>query len=133
MSLAPEASNLLAPRLAFLQNLINAFPPSIPEAPADGPIARYFGDLTIDPDEGPYYSVDRAWVRTFQVPDAEKPGLVQRGPYGLQLVHDYFIYFGGAPGIEANNGHLLVLEKVNTLISLIVNVYGAQNSQPRAT
>ncbi|OBZ67473.1 hypothetical protein A0H81_12663 [Grifola frondosa] len=51
----------LQAKLDNLKLLINALPPSCPSGTLDGPIAQNFGDYDVDVDEGPYFSVDRAW------------------------------------------------------------------------
>ncbi|KAJ2983075.1 hypothetical protein NUW54_g10670 [Trametes sanguinea] len=108
--------------LRVLKRLVDAIPSTAPEGSADGPLARNFSDLDLDPEEGPYYALDRAWVRTFQVPENQLQALVCRGQYGLSWVHDCLMSFSELPGMEANNGLYLMAEKIDWLNRLVTQV-----------
>ncbi|GBE89869.1 hypothetical protein SCP_1701950 [Sparassis crispa] len=121
-----EQQSNLRGRPNHLRLLVSALLPSVPVAPEDGPIAHHFGDFSVDEDEGPYYNVDKAWVHTFQVPEEQLAGLVSRGNYGLQLVYDFFAHFAELLNMEANDGLILLTQRVDTLIALITRVSGMQ-------
>ncbi|KAH9940998.1 hypothetical protein B0H21DRAFT_824659 [Amylocystis lapponica] len=118
---------LLDQRLNKLRLLIRGLPP-LPAGPEDGPIARYFGDFSVDPDEGPYYSVDRAWTRTFQVSDDKKAELICGGALGLPLILRFFEHFASLPDMERYNGLHLLSERIESLSQLILpKVYSSLN------
>ncbi|PCH34258.1 hypothetical protein WOLCODRAFT_15209 [Wolfiporia cocos MD-104 SS10] len=120
-------------RLSELQSLIDSLPSSLPHGTSEGPIARYFSDLSVDPDEGPYYSVDWAWTHVFQVSEHSKIKLVCRGEYGLQLIHNFLAYFITVPGIEKDNGLQLLEDRIGSLIDLITHVKAAFTAAQQAS
>ena len=105
-----------------LKTLGAMLPPALPLGTDTGPIARHFGHLDLDSDEGPYYALDRAWVRTFQVPDEEQKQLVCRGEFGIPLLHAALERVALHPAIEANNSLFLMGEKLQWLNRLIAAV-----------
>jgi len=50
---------------------IKALPKTLSAGDKNGPIAANFTSHKFDSDEGPYYSFDKAWNRTFQVLDTQ--------------------------------------------------------------
>lgn len=75
-------------KLNHLKRLVGALPSTIPAGSPDGPIARYFGDLTSDADEGPWYAIDRAWLRFSGPGERDEGAALQRSlwaPTGLFL------------------------------------------------
>ncbi|KAJ7937971.1 hypothetical protein B0H13DRAFT_2302063 [Mycena leptocephala] len=74
--------------LKALRARIRALPASIPEALPDNPLARYFGDLEIDAEEGAAYTANRQFERAFQVSEEEKHNRVLRGKFGMDLSVD---------------------------------------------
>ncbi|KAL1942606.1 hypothetical protein VTO73DRAFT_4846 [Trametes versicolor] len=122
-----SARQRVALGLTELNSLIGLLPHSVPLGTADSPLATHFGDLSIDPDEGPYYSVDRAWVRVFQRSEEERLALITRGEHGVTAALRFFQFFASAPGIEAHNSLLLVAEKIDTLNKLVARRICAAN------
>lgn len=110
--------SLLEDELKNLRLLVNNLPASLPAGAANGPFMRYFTEVEID-EEGPWYAVDRAWNRTFQVPDAEQLQLVTRGEYGISVVAKFFVWAAALPGLEAYNGLYMVAERVHRLNALV--------------
>jgi hypothetical protein len=83
---------------------------------------RYFTDLTFEPDERLYHSVDMAWTQTFKGTDVEKEGLVLGGPYGLRMVYTYLLHFSKQPEMEAFNGLNLLYLRATQLSELVKKV-----------
>jgi hypothetical protein len=48
--------------LSLSKKQVISLPKNLPEGSSEGPIARYFADLTFEPDEGVYCCVDMAWT-----------------------------------------------------------------------
>ena len=116
----PEPHKRLADALSDLRTLVNLLPESVPLGCSDDALAQHFSDYSVEEDEGPYYSVDRAWVRVFQGPEAEQLSKITRGPYGASLVKQFFEHFATIPGIEEHNGlQVLALrvEQFNRLLT----------------
>ncbi|KAF8835974.1 hypothetical protein BDN67DRAFT_984264, partial [Paxillus ammoniavirescens] len=110
-----QISLILADVLRVIEKLLH----SLVLGTADGPIASHFGNFDIDPDEGPYFTVNCAWERTFQ-----KTGeaVITGGQYGVKLVHDFLAHFLHIPGIEANGGLDLMLRHVHQLAEMLQKV-----------
>jgi hypothetical protein len=102
-----------------LEKIVAHLPSSVSCGTKDGPIATNFASHEFDISEGPYYSFNKAWERTFQVSEEEKKLRVVRGKYGLAIVHSYLVHFSKIAGIEANGGLYLMAEQVAALISTI--------------
>ncbi|KIK73194.1 hypothetical protein PAXRUDRAFT_179030, partial [Paxillus rubicundulus Ve08.2h10] len=62
----PRIEQKITSVLEDVLTLIGKLPPSLPVGTHDGPIASNFSNFDIDADEGPYFTVNRAWERTFQ-------------------------------------------------------------------
>ncbi|KIJ14787.1 hypothetical protein PAXINDRAFT_12359 [Paxillus involutus ATCC 200175] len=60
-----EQRQQITSALKDVLTLIKKLPLSLSGTP-DGPIAVNFTNFDIDDDEGPYFTVNRAWERTFQ-------------------------------------------------------------------
>ncbi|KAF8834294.1 hypothetical protein BDN67DRAFT_1016652 [Paxillus ammoniavirescens] len=105
--------------LADVLKLIEKLPHSLPIGTPDGSIATHFSNFEIDADEGPYFTVNQAWERTFQ-----KAGesAITRGQYGIKVVHDFLVHFLQIPGIEANGGLNLMLGRVHQLMDMLKKV-----------
>ncbi|KAI8989212.1 hypothetical protein BD414DRAFT_482623, partial [Trametes punicea] len=101
--------------LQNLKSLISLIPEAAPVAAPDGPIARNFSDLDVSSEEGPYYALDKAWVRTFQVPQEEQERLVCRGEYGLEYLFKCLLWFSELPAMTANDGLFLLGERIEAL------------------
>jgi len=114
----PRALELLNQLKKAVANL----PMSIPEGDPSGPIATYLSDFSIDKEEGPFYSFNRAWERAFQQPEDERRKLIVRGKYGLQVAVAFVAYFLQAEGIEEHNAHNLVADRIENLLQLIHDV-----------
>jgi hypothetical protein len=113
----------LEKQLQKLSGLIKKLPSTLPCGAKDGPIAKYFTDHQHDTSEGLYYTFNQAWERIFQVPDDQKELHVVRGKYGLELVHTYALHFSNVPGIEENDSHSLMAQRIEGLIQTIERVY----------
>lgn len=94
--------------------------PDVAEGPADGLLAQHFSDHSID-EEGPWFTLNRAWERVFQRSEHEQQCLVSCGPYGLQLVYDFLKAVIKIDGISEVTG--LMLDRVTWLHTLIITVY----------
>lgn len=116
---SPELRQRVKDALSELDVLIGLLPASVPTGSPDDPLATYFGDLSIDAEEGPYYSLDRAWLRVFQVPEADQLSRITRGEFGTVVAHKFFKFFADAPGIEAHNGLFLLAERLSSLNCLV--------------
>ncbi|KIJ09602.1 hypothetical protein PAXINDRAFT_17307 [Paxillus involutus ATCC 200175] len=105
--------------LSDVLRVIEKLPHSLVVGTADGPIASHFSNFDIDPEEGPYFTVNRAWERTFQ-----KTGeaAITGGQYGVKLVHDFLAHFLHIPGIEDNGGLDLMLKRVHQLAEMLQKV-----------
>lgn len=88
-----------------LEVLIDLLPPVIPLGTSDGPFAKYFSDLSINQEEGPYYSFNWAWNHVLQVPNADRVQLITRSEYGINLLFRFFKFFSTALGIEATTDY----------------------------
>ncbi|KAF8587725.1 hypothetical protein K439DRAFT_1614151 [Ramaria rubella] len=115
---------ILKEQLATLQTRVWGLPKSLPEGTMDSPIARYFADLSFDADEGPYYSVDQAWTRTFEskLSNANREWLIVCGQYGLRMVYTFLHHFSKEPHMEEHNGLDMLLLCVNQLHELVQNI-----------
>ena len=119
----PHKREDLDASLKKLKLLINALPSTVPEGPPDGKIVKYFTDVEVDEDEGPYYSVDRAWTRTFQgLSDEEQQQLITRGRYGVTCIYKFLCDFAQKPGIEKYDGLHLMTVRVDALVALTARV-----------
>ena len=71
-----EACSHVSQLLTRLNTAIVSLPCSLPEGASDGPISKYLIDLSVDEDEGPYFSFNQAWECVFQKPEQERAKLV---------------------------------------------------------
>ncbi|KAF8127579.1 hypothetical protein EV363DRAFT_462861 [Boletus edulis] len=110
-----QVNSALAEVLVLIETLPNLLSLGTPE----GTIASNFSNFDIDEDEGPYFSVNQAWERTFQ---KAQEAAITRGPYGVKLVYDFFAHFLQIPGIEAHGGLDLMLMRVNQLGDMLRKV-----------
>ena len=67
--------------------------------------------------EGPYYALDRAWVRSFQGDEKKRLELISRGPLGMNLVHRRIVELAALP--EMDDSLPMVVDKVNVLCELV--------------
>ncbi|KAG2139819.1 uncharacterized protein EDB93DRAFT_1162592 [Suillus bovinus] len=118
-----EQQKQLAQSLADLHSVIAELPGSLPEAAEDGPIGHHLRDFSVDEDEGPFYSFNRAWERVFQHSENERQKLVMRGRHGVILAHDFAVHFAALPNIEQHDGLVLMNERIKALIKLLHDVY----------
>ncbi|KAF9231661.1 hypothetical protein BU15DRAFT_82120 [Melanogaster broomeanus] len=102
--------------LAEALKLIEKLPQSLPLGTAEGSIAENFGSFNIDDEEGPFFTVNRAWERTFQTTGE---AAITRGQYGIKLVHDFLLHFLHIPGIEAHGSLNLMLGRVHQLTTML--------------
>jgi len=109
----------LSDLLQQLRVLIKDLSSSLPIGDKDGLISKNFSSREFDKSEGPYFTFNKAWERTFQVSDEEKVKRIAKGKYGLDLVHSYVLHFSTIAGIEANGGLHLMAERVSALINFI--------------
>jgi hypothetical protein len=110
--------------LKALEDVIQLLPASIPLGTSDGKIARYFSDLDLEPDEGPWFTVDRAYTRVFQLAAGEElSSVITRGEYGLNLVFNVFKRFATENGMEKDGNYQLMSDRISKLLGLIANVY----------
>ncbi|KAI0832495.1 hypothetical protein BC628DRAFT_322714 [Trametes gibbosa] len=108
--------------LANLKTLISLIPEAAPIGDPSGPLVQNFSDLDLDSEEGPYYALDRAWVRTFQVPPEQQERLISRGQFGVEYVYNCLLTFAELPSMEANNCLFLLSERVESLNRLVARV-----------
>lgn len=87
-------------------------------APSTGVIACHFTDFSMDIDEGPVYSMDRAWTRTFQSV-SDRTQLIEGGPHSIQLILNYFQYFSKAKEIRTEAGLSWLDLKIRQLNDLV--------------
>ena len=118
-----EQQKQLAQSLADLHSVIAGLPGSLPEAAEDGPISHHLRDFSVDEDEGPFYSFNRAWERVFQRSENEQQKLVMRGKHGVILAHNFAVQFSALPNIEQHGGLNLMNERIKALIKLLHDVY----------
>ena len=71
MSSIDAQKQKLQTALQAFDAIIKALPKTLSAGDKNGPIAANFTSHKFDSDEGPYYSFDKAWNRTFQVPDTQ--------------------------------------------------------------
>ena len=64
-----EACSHVSQLLTRLNTAIVSLPCSLSEGAGDGPISKYLTDLSMDEDEGPYFSSNQAWEHVFQKPE----------------------------------------------------------------
>ena len=83
--------------------------------------------LQLDTEEGPYYAIDKAWIRTFQVPEDQQCGLVCRGEYGMPGLYKILAHVGNLPSMEPHGQLVLFAERLEWLNRLITQVYVNQN------
>ncbi|KIJ20514.1 hypothetical protein PAXINDRAFT_7753 [Paxillus involutus ATCC 200175] len=105
--------------LSDVLRVIEKLPHSLVVGTADGPIASHFSNFDINPEEGPYFTVNCAWEWTFQ-----KTGeaAITGGQYGVKLVHNFLAHFLHIPGIEDNGGLDLMLRRVHQLAEMLQKV-----------
>ncbi|KAG1754910.1 uncharacterized protein EDB91DRAFT_1242132 [Suillus paluster] len=120
MAQLSEQQKQLAQLLADLHSVIAGLPSSLPEAAEDGPISHHLRDFSIDEDEGPFYSFNRAWERVFQ-------------KHGVILAHDFAVHFSALPNIEQHNGLNLMNECIKALIKLLHDVAPTGSSKKAAS
>lgn len=118
MSQELSSKDQLDQLLLKLNTLVKKLPHTLPCGSKEGPLAKFFTNLEYDKDS-PYETFNTAWERVFQRSDDETRLLVTRGKYGLDLAHAYTVAFSKLPGIEANNGLGLVVQRIESLIKLI--------------
>ncbi|KAI0689463.1 hypothetical protein BC835DRAFT_1308345 [Cytidiella melzeri] len=114
--------HLLQSQLKTLCLLISNLPFTLPAGLPDGPLRKYFTDVDIDPDEGPWYSVDRAWTRVFQGTEEQQLALITSGPDGIGLVQHFSEWIAQQPGLAKYDGHYLTASKVYRVNELIIRV-----------
>ncbi|KIK77667.1 hypothetical protein PAXRUDRAFT_776864 [Paxillus rubicundulus Ve08.2h10] len=102
--------------LAEALKLIEKLPQSLPLGTAEGSIAENFGSFNIDDEEGPFFTVNHAWERTFQTTGE---AAITQGQYGIKLVHDFLLHFLHIPGIEAHGSLNLMLGQVHQLTTML--------------
>ncbi|KIJ11362.1 hypothetical protein PAXINDRAFT_15759 [Paxillus involutus ATCC 200175] len=115
-------SKLVSQLLDQLKEVANSLPTTLPDGTKDGPIAIHLSNLSVDEEEGPFYSFNRAWELVFQCTDTEKRKLIVRRKYGLKMVHSFTTHFVKLKGIEANGNLVLIAEHLKTLLQLITEV-----------
>lgn len=123
MSSIDAQKQKLQTALQAFNAIIKALPKTLSAGDKNGPIATNFTSHKFDSDEGPYYSFDKAWNRTFQVPDTQKIALIYRGKFGLQLVQAYLVHYAQLLRLEEDNGLYLVAERVEALNIFICKQY----------
>ncbi|KAG2110208.1 uncharacterized protein F5147DRAFT_651863 [Suillus discolor] len=133
MAQLSEEQKQLAQSLADLQSAITGLPGSLPEAAEDGPISHHLHDLSVDEDEGPFYSFNRAWERVFQCSEEEQQKLVVRGKHGIILAHNFAAHFAALPKIEQHDGLNLMNERIEVLIKLLHDVAPTGTSKKAAS
>lgn len=103
---------LLSQQLEHLRVLVNNLPLELPEGPHDGPLQQHFGSIDIDRTEGPYFTVDQAWTRTFQALNPEqREALVTRGPYGAQVIYQFFKIIAADKDVDMYDGLYLIARR----------------------
>ncbi|KIK74904.1 hypothetical protein PAXRUDRAFT_174357 [Paxillus rubicundulus Ve08.2h10] len=98
-----DARKHVSKMLGELRHAIATLLVSLPEGKKDGPLYMHLSDFSVDEEEGPYFSFNRAWELAFQRPKNEKPKLIVHGKYGLKVAHSFASHFANLNGIEAHN------------------------------
>ena len=102
-------------KLCELHVLITMLPESVPFGTQDGPLALYTS-LSPDPEEGAWFSIDKAWIRTFQgLTKEEQLAKITRGEHGALAVYNCYQHFSQLPGID-----LILLEDQIQKFSVLV-------------
>ncbi|KAI0685695.1 hypothetical protein BC835DRAFT_1309868 [Cytidiella melzeri] len=114
--------HLLQIKLETLRLLISNLPSTLPVGLPDGPLRKYFTDVDIDPDEGPWYSVDRAWTCVFQGTEEQQLALITSGLDGIGLVQHLFDWIAQQPGLAKYDGQYLTASEVYRVNELIILV-----------
>lgn len=111
--------------LAELKATVRRFEGSAaPEASRENPITIYFDDYSVDEEEGPVYSADRAWTRCFSSVDiTSRQAVLKRGKYGVQLIYKYFSHFAKLPSMEKINEHPWLEIKITQLNTMLNDLY----------
>lgn len=106
--------------LANLRVLIEGLPLSVPEGTEDGALVGAWGSLEDwkGEGEGPYYALDKAWLRSFQGDEKKQLAMICRGPFGMGLVHARISELVAEP--EMDDSLTMVLDKVKVLSELVV-------------
>lgn len=123
MAQLAEQRKQLSQSLTDLHSVIAGLPGSLPEAAEDGLISHHLRDFSVDEDEGPFFSFNRAWERVFQCSENEQQKLVMRGKHGVILAYNFAVHFAALPNIERHDGLNLMNERIKTLIKLLRDVY----------
>ncbi|KAK6974159.1 hypothetical protein R3P38DRAFT_2697455 [Favolaschia claudopus] len=105
--------------LKALRIRIAGLPESLPLASSDGPLARYFGDLEIDVEEGARYTANRQWERAFQVSKEEQQNRIARGKYGMDLVCPFLEFYSRQEGIRDTDGVGMLARRIRDLNSIL--------------
>lgn len=112
-------------KLLELQKTIKHLPKSIPLGKPNGIIATHFSSFELlDPDEGPWYTIDKACVRVFQ---GASEDVVTCGKNGMDLVHKFLAHFFTLPGMELHGSYRLLSDRITSLIELISKVYVSES------
>ena len=97
-------------------------PISVPSGTLDGWVSTKFNNREVDPDEGPWHTLDRAFVKCFQADHETIPlDNVLRGPHGMGAVICALHHFIPLP--EMDSSLILALNKINDLTALVVARY----------
>ncbi|KAK7691324.1 hypothetical protein QCA50_004718 [Cerrena zonata] len=98
-----------------LHTLITTLPVSVPLGKPDGALS-VFTRLAPDPDEGPWFPLNKAWIRTFQGLSKEDQ-LVQitRGEHGVLAVYKCYQHFAQLPGMDL----VLLGDQIRKFLNLV--------------
>ncbi|KAJ6545118.1 hypothetical protein B0H10DRAFT_2202993 [Mycena sp. CBHHK59/15] len=89
--------------LKALKKRIPSLPGSLPLGDAEGPLARYLGNLEVDAEEGAAFSANRQWERAFQASEEEQRKRIVGGKYGLDLVCPFLEFFSEQKGTKGTD------------------------------
>ena len=81
-----------------------------------GSIGKYFENKAFDESDGPIETIDKAYLRVFQVSEPEK--MVSRGKYGIAMVYNYFLHFSRLEAMEKDNGYSWLTDRVKRVVEI---------------
>ncbi|KAJ7111501.1 hypothetical protein C8R44DRAFT_742611 [Mycena epipterygia] len=109
--------------LKALKKRIKSLPDSLPLAQAEGPLARYLGELEIDAEEGSASTANRQWERAFQVSTEEQSKRIARREYGLDLVCPFLEFFSQQEGVKETDAIGMLGRRIHQLNKILDSIY----------